>query len=169
MPCHHFITLKIDDYLVGRLSPDDKLQFDIIIAHCPECHRFLEEQRAAFNLIRAVPLPEIPETYWSGLEKSILARLEDDEEIPVEKTMAEETKPRRIWNVLIPLAASFLIFLVSLTISDAPDESGAPETATLPAVEEIQPEPTSYANLIECQEILAISYITTSPPGTFGF
>lgn len=169
MPCHHFITIKIDDYLAGRLSPDDNSQFDDIIARCPECRRFLEEQRAAYNLVRSVPLPDIPDSYWFGLEKSILAQIDAREEKPIQKIAAEDAKPRRIWNILIPLAASFLIFLVSLTVSDSPEMSGGSETSVLPISEETGPEPISYASLIECQEIIAISYITASPPGTFGF
>lgn len=169
MPCHHFITIKIDDYLAGRLSLDDKNQFDGIIARCSECRRFLEEQRAAYDLIRSVPLPDIPGSYWSGLEKSILAQIDKQDEKPVQRIAAEDAKPRRIWNILIPLAASFLIFLVSLTVSDSPEISGGSETSTIPISEQTGSEPISYASLIECQEIMAISYITASPPGTFGF
>lgn len=169
MPCHHFITLKIDDYLAGRLKPDDKNHFDDIIGKCPRCRGFLEEQRAVYDLMRAVPSPEIPGSYWSGLEKSIFARLENNEEEPVVEIVNDNDRARNIWNILIPLAASFLIFLVSLTMGDRPTMPTATEIMAVSEIDESRPEQTSYARLIESQELLAISYITTSPPGTFGF
>lgn len=168
MPCHHFIELKVDDYLTGRLTPDDKRHFDDIIGRCPDCRNFLEEQRAAYDLIHEVSRPETPELYWSGLEKSILARIESGDIKTINEIAADDAGPHRIWNALIPLAASFLIFLVSLSMGDKVGSIAGSEPTAVNTIE-INSAQTSYANLIESPEIIAISYIAASPPGTFGF
>ncbi len=169
MPCHHFIELKIDDYLTGRLGPDDKSHFDEIIGQCPDCRRFFEDQKEAYGLISRVPGPRIEGTYWTSLEKSILTQVGDREAVPPEESPAEDGRGRGIWPILVPLAASFLIFLVSLSLSDKTGPSPGTQFAAASTAENNGAEQTSYARLIENQEIVAISYITTSPPGTFGF
>jgi|GEM_PF-4363678 hypothetical protein len=168
MPCHPFIELKVDDYLTGRLTPDDKRHFDDIIGQCLECRRFLDEQRAAYDLVHEVSRPETPELYWSELENSILARIESSDIQTINEIATDDARPHGIWNMLIPLAASFLIFLVSLSMGDKVGNIAGSEPAAANTFE-INAAQTSYANLIESPEIIAISYIAASPPGTFGF
>jgi len=166
MPCHQFIELKIDDYLTGRLSPEDKSHFDDIIGQCADCRRFLEDQQAVYDRVHRVPSPEIPDSYWASLEKSILSRIDDRDTVAVDEVPTKDGKDYGIWTILVPLAASFLIFLASLSIGERPGTS--PEATMAIAAEENAGQ-TNYARLIENQEIVAISYITTSLPGTFGF
>lgn len=57
------------DYLEGALSPDDKARFEVHLAACPACVRYLGQMRATVAALghldpETLPAPVIDELIW---------------------------------------------------------------------------------------------------------
>ena len=59
----------ITDYLEGVLPPAHRVNFDLHIADCPDCQKYVEQMRVTIAVTGRIPAPEIP----SAARGSLLA------------------------------------------------------------------------------------------------
>lgn len=167
MPCHEFIKLKVDDYLRDELSADDKSRFEDILESSPKDREFVNDQKAAFGFVRSGEAYQNDDQYWNLLENAIVNSINAREPISKLPSRAEESHNRNIWNTLIPLAACFLIFVAAISFSNLAEIDPSKGFAAMHSDNSV--DKTSYLELIETREIIAISHMTTPAPGLMGY
>jgi len=104
-----------DDYLMHRLASPDKERFEEHLRECPQCRAELDNDRKLLNALKPEEVPDPGDKYWEDLQKNILAKTV--ERTPAIPDAAEHKNPvtNVVFNVILPLAASLLLLIASLS------------------------------------------------------
>ena len=165
MPCRQY-EIYFDNYITGSLNAEQKNHLERHLEICPDCRVALEEEKELLTLLKSSSTPEPGETYWAGLESSILSKTIDKEIIPSDQQgFQEKTLVSSIRRYLIPLAASFILFIgsISVSIGTPTDKS----TATSKG-EEYQLYASGVVSDGKELNPELFASIMTGPPGSFG-
>ena len=72
MTCQELSEI-VTDYLEGTMPLSDRVRFDLHLAVCPECRRFLEQMKQTIAALGRVPSEPIP----PEVEAKLLERFRD--------------------------------------------------------------------------------------------
>jgi predicted anti-sigma-YlaC factor YlaD len=72
MTCQELSEI-VTDYLEGAMSLQDRIRFDLHLAVCPECRRYVEQMRQTVEAVGRVPPEPIP----PEVEAKLLERFRD--------------------------------------------------------------------------------------------
>ena len=174
MPYHHIKTY-IDDYIDGRLSPDEKEQFEKLLASDPASRKMYEHERMIRALLKKSTVPDPGEKYWQNLENNILDRtITRSGDNPGNANAKRKHLENGIIHFLrqaAPLAAAVVLFIVSVLFSSGekinPMMASAQSDGDTVKSSDERPE-SEHRFLSEQPEFSLLTSIATSPPGTFG-
>ncbi|GEM_PF-1305100 len=114
MKCRQ-VQFYLTDYLSGNLSLNDTRDFEEHLAACATCRLLVQEERKLVTTLRGLPTPDPGESYWSGLEQTILEKARTRAASNVYPAASPQRKRREFpWRLAIPLAASLALFFLSL-------------------------------------------------------
>jgi len=72
MTCQELSEI-VTDYLEGAMPLRDRVRFDLHVAVCPECRRYLEQMKQTVRVVGRVPPEPIP----PEIEAKLLERFRD--------------------------------------------------------------------------------------------
>ena len=71
---YHQIKTYIDDYIDGKLPPDEKERFEKLLESDTESRRMYEHEKMIRTLLKKSTIPDPGDKYWKNLEDRILDR-----------------------------------------------------------------------------------------------
>ncbi|MFH2037230.1 MAG: anti-sigma factor [Candidatus Zixiibacteriota bacterium] len=162
--------IYVDDYLAGVLSPDDKVRFEEHLGQCPDCQRMVDGERRWLEIMRSDKEPDPGEKYWSGLESRIMARTFDDDNIIQPSFENNKTGRAKIsfLNYLIPVAAAFLIFALSLNDNLFKHNMTPSESIEIASIDQTKIEYDAKIMINSTKRPEILGTILMSPPGSLG-
>lgn len=119
MICRHTETY-FDDYIEGKLNPQDKTRLEEHLRDCSECREYVEQEKELMQLLKTVPLADPGEAYWQHLENSIFTRTISQPEVETGKSeyiFAHPIKAMR--RYILPVAAVIILLIISLALVES--------------------------------------------------
>lgn len=73
MPCQELVEV-VTDHLEGQQTPRDRRRFDLHLAECPACRRYLEQVVCTLGLLARMPRPGLPTTSREAILRAFRER-----------------------------------------------------------------------------------------------
>jgi anti-sigma-K factor RskA len=126
MTDHRHIQDRLDDYLDGSLSEDERLAIERHLDHCPLCSQEVEKRRSLLEMARKLPasIPP-PRDLWPAIEAQIQARPEPAARKPLWILQLR-------WGVGAALAAAAVVVIVLFSSPDGQEGRDAAESRRAP-------------------------------------
>ncbi|HHI03418.1 MAG: hypothetical protein DRP51_08650 [Candidatus Zixiibacteriota bacterium] len=114
MLCRH-VQSYLDDYILSQIDKELADKIDNHLKECLDCQKRLEGNKQLFTVLKSLPTPDPGDYYWQQMEDSILAATVGENRQNSKLPEQAKTGPIGLMQrYLIPLTATFLLFLGSL-------------------------------------------------------
>lgn len=131
MRCDELIS-KISEYLDGKLSTEEKKEFERHLSRCSSCAKELEQTKKTVELCHSLKELPLPEGFSQQLKERLCAQ-----PAPQKRLMPLWLKDRRLYMGVAALAASFVLilgpFYTMYQNSNTPVEPAIPAVTQTPS------------------------------------